>query len=413
MTVERGNEYASPRRDGAMTSPADGSQRAAVDAEMLARASALAALLADQADAAEAQRRLTDTVIDAATDADLFRMVVPARWGGHGLGLDTLAQSTRILGTGCPSSAWTLLFLILHNWLLTRFPEPLQREIFGGRGYALMPAPLAPTGRLEPVAGGYAVTGRWEWATGVNHADWVMVHGTEVREKGVVARFAVLPIGDVIVEDVWFTSGMRATGSNAIRSENRFVPEHRTVLAADLAAARSADPDNGMAMYPLMAVLAIVAAAPALGAAESAVALYEERVRERVLAYTSGAKAIDQPAAQIRLATALADVRAARAVFDQAIADLTRASGAAQGAELRDRIAARLAAANVVRMARAVIADVCAGAGASVYYQRSPLQRLQRDVEVLKGHVVFDWDRTAELAGRVALGLPLRPTDLV
>jgi hypothetical protein len=48
-----------------------------------------------------------------------------------------------------------------------------------------------------------------------------------------------------------------------------------------------------------------------------------------------------------------------------------------------------------------------------VYYQTSPLQRLQRDVEVLKGHVVFDWDRTAELAGRVALGLPLRPTDLV
>src|SRR5262249_24869145 len=136
---------------------------------MIHRAAALAALLAREAAEAEERRRLTDAVIDAATAADLFRMVVPKRWGGHGLGLESLAQSTRIWGTGCPSSAWTLLFLVLHNWLLTRFPERLQEEIFGSRGYALMAAPLAPTGRLTRVAGGYEVTGRWEWATGVNH----------------------------------------------------------------------------------------------------------------------------------------------------------------------------------------------------------------------------------------------------
>jgi hypothetical protein len=53
------------------------------------------------------------------------------------------------------------------------------------------------------------------------------------------------------------------------------------------------------------------------------------------------------------------------------------------------------------------------GSGASLYVSSSPLQRLQRDVEVLKGHVIFDRDRVTELAGRVALGLPLRPTDMV
>jgi hypothetical protein len=47
-----------------------------------------------------------------------------------------------------------------------------------------------------------------------------------------------------------------------------------------------------------------------------------------------------------------------------------------------------------------------------VYATSHPIQRLQRDVETLKGHVVFDWDRTTELAGRVMLGHPLRPTDL-
>ena len=50
---------------------------------------------------------------------------------------------------------------------------------------------------------------------------------------------------------------------------------------------------------------------------------------------------------------------------------------------------------------------------ASVYRSDSPLQRLQRDIEVLKGHVIFDWDRTTELAGRTALGIEPRPTDMI
>ena len=74
---------------------------------------------------------------------------------------------------------------------------------------------------------------------------------------------------------------------------------------------------------------------------------------------------------------------------------------------------ARLAAAHTVRLAREAIAVVCDGAGASVYFETFPLQRLQRDVEVLKGHVVFDWDRTTELVGRLELGFEPRPTDML
>ena len=74
---------------------------------------------------------------------------------------------------------------------------------------------------------------------------------------------------------------------------------------------------------------------------------------------------------------------------------------------------ARLAAASTVRLARQAISTVCEGSGASIYAETSPLQRLQRDVEVLKGHVIFDWDRCAELAGRIALGLEPSPIDMV
>lgn len=77
-----------------------------------------------------------------------------------------------------------------------------------------------------------------------------------------------------------------------------------------------------------------------------------------------------------------------------------------------ERTDARLMAAATVRDARRLIGRVCEGSGASVYFSDAPLQRLQRDVEVLKGHVIFDWDRTTELAGRVTLGERLRPGDM-
>ncbi len=369
------------------------------------------------AEAAEAERirQLTPVVMDAATDMDLFRMVVPTRYGGRGAGLAELIGTTRELAKGCPASAWTLSFLVMHNWLITRFPERLQDEIFGVEpGYGLVPAPLAPTGSMRAVVdddgrAGWEVSGRWEWATGVRHADWVMVTGIEDRSDTIAVRFAVLPIDEVQVEDVWHTSGMRATGSDTVVVEGRFVPEHRTLAAESLLESGPPADGDGLAHLPVMGVLALLAAAPAVGAAERAVDEYERRLRERVLAYSLGDRAAEQPHAQVRLGTALADVAAARAVLDAAVERLDAIDGSDE--PMRDRMAVRLAAADAVRRSVALIDLVCAGAGASVYKLDSPLQRLQRDVDVLKGHVIFDWDRTAELAGRVALGLPLRPAD--
>ncbi len=108
----------------------------------------------------------------------------------------------------------------------------------------------------------------------------------------------------------------------------------------------------------------------------------------------------------------MSDLASTRARWDVAITELVGACApGAPGEQLR--VDTRLAAAATVRGARSVINTVVEGAGASIYFSDSPLQRLQRDVEVLKGHVIFDWDRTAELAGRFALGFGLRPTDMV
>jgi len=383
--------------------------------ELLDRCASLVAVVAEAAPDGERARRVPERVIDAARDAGFFRAIVPTSLGGAGFGVDVLADCTRVLAHGCPATAWTLSFLALHGWLLSKLPPAGRDEVFAEGPTPFAPAPLAPTGKAVPADGGFVVDGRWEWATAVAHAEWVMVHAIEIGPT-LATRFVVLPIAEVTVDDVWFTSGMRATGSNTVRIEGRFVPAHRTIAAPDLLDARTTVDGDGLAGLPVASVLALVASAPALGAAEAAVQLYQERLATRVLAYSLGDKAAEQPAAQVRLATALDALRSARARWDGALARLGRARADGDVVEPlseADRVDLRLAAASVVRTARAAIGLVCEGAGASVYFESHPLQRLQRDVETLKGHVIFDWDRTAELAGRHALGFGLRPTDLV
>ena len=294
--------------------------------EALDRCELLSGALATRADDAEGLRRLhPDTVTDVAT-ADLWRLVVPTSLGGHGLGIATLADATRILGHGDPASAWTISFLVMHNWLLTKFPAAVRPELFRpDRPWAVVPAPLAPTGTAVVVDGGLRVNGRWEWATGVRHADWVMVH--VVRAEPELATFFVLvPIDEVVVDDVWFMSGMGATGSDTVVLDDVFVPDRRTVAAGELFAGDERLAGDGMAGLPMAPVLAIVAAAPALGAAEAATEHFRARIADRVLAYSLGDRAREQPVTQARLGVVLSELAACRANWDRAIALLATCS---------------------------------------------------------------------------------------
>lgn len=377
-------------------------------------ADSMAARLAERAQSAEALRSVPQATIDEAAAAGFFAMAVPAGGGGGGASLGTLFDVTRRLAHGCASSAWTLSFLAMHAWLLCKFEPALQDELFGAGRVPLAPAPLAPTGRAEPADGGYRINGRWEWATGVNHADWVMVNCIEPGALG--PRFCVLPIGDVSVEDVWHTAGMAATGSNIVVAHDVFVPAHRTLAAVQLkfgSAPGEARHPGANIGYPLSAALALVACSPALGAAEGALASFTARMKAKVQAYTGGARQSDAPATHLRLGEALATVRAARLVWADAVALFEHEGPQGNAIAVETLAAIRLASADVVRLANVAINTMAAAAGASSGFLDAPLQRHLRDVQMMRGHVVFDWDRAAQIGGRIALGLGPTPADML
>ena len=370
--------------------------------------------LAQRAAEAEDLRRLPDATIADFRAEGMGRLLLPARYGGEQAPFSAILEPVRRMAHGCASSAWTLGFYILHNWMLALFDERAQDEVFTD-GPVLCPAPLAPTGRGLPVEGGVRLSGRWSWATGIMAADWVMVGALCGPDDEMYPALALLPADQVRVEDVWHTAGMRATGSNDVVVDDVMVPQHRLVKVADIYAGTAPGAAlHGAATYrwPMVPALALVASMPALGAAEHVADVFAARLGERVLAY-SGVAQKQQPAAQIRLGDARVRLRALDGLLRETVATLE--SMVADGARIPRavRARARVAAAHIVHESRSVIADLLESSGASAQFLDSPLQRAKRDVDVISGHVVFDYDVSRELAGALEIGVPISPIAMV
>lgn len=370
--------------------------------------------LAARAHEAEQMRRLPRATLDDLIASDFTDLLVPARFGGKEAAYPELLTPVREMAHGCASSAWTIGFYALHNWMLALFDEQAQTEGFADRPF-LAPAPLAPTGRGRPEGDGVRLSGRWSWATGVMHGNWIMVGALCGPDDAIYPALALLPIGDVTIEDVWHTDGMRATGSNDVVIDDVFVPGHRLVRVTDIYAGTAPGArlhDSPTYRWPMVPALAFLAAMPALGSAERVVEIYTERLGERVLAY-EGIKQKDKPIAQAHLGGAQVRLRALRALLDDTVGGIEQLVHGGDEVPLSVRAQARMAAAHIVHESRAVIGMLMAASGASAHFVTNPLQRAKRDVDVLAGHVIFDYDTSRELAGAVAIGARIPPFAMV
>lgn len=248
--------------------------------EMLARVDALIPHLWERAEETERIRRIPESTMGDLKDAGVFRALSPKSVGGYGMGVETYAEVVRRLARGCPSTAWTAGHLIEHVWMLARWPREVQNEVFASGPAPLAAATGAPVGLADKVAGGYRISGRWTFASGVMHSQWALlaVEHRDVRLQCLVA------VSDVELLDVWHTAGLRGTGSNDIQAVELFVPEYRTIDWAILSAADNPGSrihQDPIVHTPMATLLNMVAPAAALGAAEHAVELFREGVLVR------------------------------------------------------------------------------------------------------------------------------------
>ena len=370
--------------------------------------------LAERAQQAEALRRLPAATIADLTRSGFTELLVPARYGGREAAFSEILDPVRRMAHGCTSSAWTIGFYALHNWMLALFPKEAQSEAFSSRPF-LAPAPLAPTGRGLPEAGGIRLSGRWSWATGVMDANWIMVGALCGPDNAIYPALALLPASDITVDDVWHTDGMCATGSNDVVITDAFVPEHRLVKVTDIYGGTAPGAelhDSPTYRWPMVPALAFLAAMPALGAAERVTEIYADRLSDRVIAYEF-VKQRDKPIAQAHLGEAEVRLRALRGLLADTVGAIETTVAAGDRVSRTERARARLAAAHIVRESKDVITLLLNASGASAHFLNNPLQRAKRDVDVLSGHVIFDYDTGRELAGALTIGATIAPTSMI
>jgi len=381
---------------------------------LMERTRALAPRAAAAAAEAERLRRPVDEIWNALRAAGYFYMYVPRRFGGLEVTTDQFIDITLPIAEACASTAWVASFCAEHNWILSHFPEETQVALFGGdHPYVIAPGVTTPIGEAIPVEGGYRVTGRWKWGTGVMHADWIIASALVKGERDPPrAMFCLFPAADAAVLDTWRAAGMAGTGSNDIAVADLFVPDARTVSLTALGAGRgpgSRGYRNPIYRMPMLPFLAMTAAMSALGAARSAAAAYRDRLATHARMGAATAQA-EKPAAQIRLGKADVMVAAAEQVIRQAGRD-NLASGTLEGeAQVRARISNRARIAYAVSLCREAVAGLAEAAGSSAQMLDQPFQRAVRDLAVISTHVVFDVDTAYELHGRALIGLPPNST---
>jgi len=373
--------------------------------DVIAEARRLTPLLAEYAEEAEAGRRPPAVVMDALREARIFELMTPERFGGLELDVDTFLDVGLALAEGDASMGWLTGFYVMHNWMFSHFPMEFQEQIYASGSYVLAPAAIAPSGTAEEVDGGFRVSGRWSWGTGINDADeWVIVGSFTPNPDGGRPKIwmCAVPRDEVRVEDTWHTSGMRATGSHDMIIENAFVPAERTVLASVMAeGVESPLHDAPLYRLPMMPMLMLAVALPAVGQAKASVRRFAETIQNRTLLGTK-TKQSETAAAQMRLARAELEVLQAEQQVRVMVAELMELRNNAQVPD-RARLAAKLAIA--VDQSKRVIQSLAESSGASVYFSKDPLQRALRDVQMGSCHPTLNLDFRLEMLGRVMLGL--------
>ena len=221
--------------------------------ELLSRARAIAEVVRARVQETEANRRVADDVIERIREAELFRVIQPQAFGGFEYGFEVFAELVATIGRGCGSSAWVFGLGAVHQWFVASFPKEAQEEFWADPG-AIAAGSYAPVGKTVAVAGGYRTSGVWSFASGCDNAQWFLLStvvppapGSETANPS----FLLVPCGDARIDDNWHTMGLAGTGSKNIVTDDLFVPAHRAVTIADLAAgparARSSTPIRSIA----------------------------------------------------------------------------------------------------------------------------------------------------------------------
>ena len=185
-------------------------------------------VVAAGADESERLGTLAPDAVAAIRDAGLFKLKLPQSLGGAEADPVTQIEVIEALAYIDASAGWCVMIGATSIGQPGAFAgDDAVAEIFGNGRIPTAAGSTALRGVAVPVEGGYMVTGRWPFASGVRHAEWMM-GGVIVQagpdEESVILT-VVFPVSEGHIHDNWHVTGLEGSGSNDISVSELFVPE--------------------------------------------------------------------------------------------------------------------------------------------------------------------------------------------
>jgi 3-hydroxy-9,10-secoandrosta-1,3,5(10)-triene-9,17-dione monooxygenase len=380
--------------------------------EMIAHACALIPKLKDRAAETEQLRRIHPDTVQDLHDTGLWRLHQPVRYGGVELDYALYIDIGEALARGCASTSWVWANLVSHNWMLAMFDQAAQDEVWNRDNHTLIGSGLIyPCGKVDRVDGGYQLSGRWPFSSGIDPSSWVMLGGMVPAAEGEDAptpRIFVVEKSDIEVIDTWDVAGLVGTGSKDVACENVFVPEHMTLNPRDGRGGPtpgSAVNKNPIYRLPILALFPHIIAGTVLGIARGAYDDFVGEIRKRTATYNKS-KLAEHTTIQLRIAEAGALIDAARLLLHSNCREAADIAEANDDFTDDDKTRWRRDGAYAAGMCAKAVDVIYAAAGGGANYRRNPLQRHFRDVHAGVSHIGVAWDVNGAEFGRTAVGLP-------
>lgn len=366
--------------------------------------------------AAEEAGRIPEETIEDLKRIRAFHAAVPESYGGMEVPFPIIPQIFRILGRGCTSTAWCMGFLIYHSYQFGHYNRKAQDESFGARGYTMAAGQVVPGGEAVRVEGGYRVSGRWGYNTGILHCDWmaVPVPVKDADGSSELYRF-YLPAEDFEVLDTWHVAAMRATGSRDATLDNVFVPDHRALSVQSLRDHTGPGLEiNKGPLYrvPVLTYMAFGTVGPLIGAAEAMFELVSDILKTKVGAY-SGASQQGLMTQRVRLARIDMELQSAIGLWEGKMDFVWQRLCRGETLSREERSEMRMVVSHMARKCREIVDELAQAAGSRGNYLDSPIQRFSRDANALATHAIFEFDHVANLYGGTILDVELPPDAMI
>lgn len=375
---------------------------------LVAAAEAMIPALRERAEKCEAENRVPAETIADFQRAGFFKILQPKRWGGYEMDVETFYAVQMKVAEGCMSSAWVLGVVAVHNWQLALFHPQAQEDVWGEDPTTLISSSYMPRADVTPVEGGYRISGRWGFSSGVDHCEWAFLGGLVPDPETGIPDFwtFLVPREDFEILPIWNTIGLGGTGSHDVTVTDAFVPAYRTHRSKDgFAQTNPGAKFNPGPLYklPFGQVFVRAVSSSSIGALQGALDHFCENGAKRKSSNTGQVASADPDVLEV-IAETKSAIDEMKTILFRNFSVLNEAAREGRSADLETRLRFRYQSAQIAGRCGDLITRMYHMSGADGIYRGNRIARTFCDIHTGRTHVANNPFAIGRNYGNVMLG---------